>query len=122
MQYISISIVHDRRELVSQGLRMLSPDSIFEAQTRIAPHLRRTPLLESSLLNSWLGHEIVFKVESFQRTGAFKARGALNALLLAKSRGGVADKVVTVSSGNHGQAIAWAGRFLQFQVTVFTPA
>ena len=76
----------------------------------------------SPLLNSWLGHDLVFKVESFQRTGAFKARGALNALLLAKSKGKAVDEVVTVSSGNHGQAIAWAGRLLQLRVTVFAPA
>ena len=101
---------------------MLSPESVLEAQTRISPYLSRTPLLESSLLNSWLGHDLVFKVESFQRTGAFKARGALNALLLAKSSGKAVDRVVTVSSGNHGQAVAWAGRLLQLQVTVFTPA
>jgi threonine dehydratase len=101
---------------------MVSPDNILEAQARIAPHLRRTPLLESSLLNSWLGHDVVFKVESFQRTGAFKARGALNALLLAKANGKAVDRVVTVSSGNHGQAVAWAARLLQLQVTVFTPA
>jgi len=101
---------------------MLSPESVLEAQTRIGPYLARTPLLESSLLNSWLGHDLVFKVESFQRTGAFKARGALNALLLAKSKGKAVDKVVTVSSGNHGQAIAWAGRLLQLRVTVFAPA
>jgi threonine dehydratase len=101
---------------------MLSPESVLEAQTRITPYLSRTPLLESALLNSWLGHEVVFKVESFQRTGAFKARGALNALLLAKSRGKAVDKVVTVSSGNHGQAIAWAGRLLHLEVTVFAPA
>jgi threonine dehydratase len=101
---------------------MLSPESVLEAQTRIAPYLLRTPLLESSLLNAWLGHDFVFKVESFQRTGAFKARGALNALLLAKARGVAVDRVVTVSSGNHGQAIAWAGRLLQLQVTVFAPA
>ena len=101
---------------------MLSPESVLEAQIRIAPRLTRTPLLESSLLNSWLGHEIVFKVESFQRTGAFKARGALNALLLASARGSAVDKVVTVSSGNHGQAVAWACGLLKLQVTVFTPA
>jgi threonine dehydratase len=101
---------------------MLSPESVLEAQTRISPYLSRTPLLESSLLNSWLGHDLVFKVESFQRTGAFKARGALNALLLAKAAGRAVDKVVTVSSGNHGQAVAWAGRLLQLQVTVFAPA
>jgi threonine dehydratase len=101
---------------------MLSPESVLEAQKRISPYLSRTPLIESSLLNSWLGHDLIFKVESFQRTGAFKARGALNALLLAKATGKVVSKVVTVSSGNHGQAIAWAGRLLQLPVTVFTPA
>jgi threonine dehydratase len=98
---------------------MLSPESL-EAHTRIAPYLSRTPLLGHRFGSGWA--DLVFKVESFQQTGAFKARGALNALFLAKARGAVVDKVVTVSSGNHGQAIAWAGRLLQLQVTVFAPA
>lgn len=77
------------------------------AASRIAPYIHRTPLFESATLNSQLGLRAVFKAENLQKVGAFKARGALNAVLSlddeAAQRG-----VVTHSSGNHGQALAYA--------------
>ncbi len=57
---------------------------VQSAKKRISPFINKTPVLESQLLNSWLGHKILFKAECFQKTGAFKIRGALNMILKAK--------------------------------------
>ena len=77
------------------------------ARERIAPFIRRTPLHTSRQLDERAGIEVFLKCEIFQRTGSFKARGATNAVRklddAAAARG-----VVTHSSGNHAQALAWA--------------
>ena len=82
---------------------------IREAATRISTHAHRTPVLTSRTLNTQVGVELFFKCENLQRCGAFKFRGALNAVLSLTdeeaNRG-----VVTDSSGNHGQALAEAAR------------
>jgi len=103
---------------------MLSPETetVTQARARIGQYIRRTPLLRSALLESWLGHEIWFKAECFQRIGAFKARGAMNAVVALEERGERPAEIVTVSSGNHAQAVAWAGRERGIPVTVFLPA
>lgn len=100
---------------------MLSPDAVREAALRIAPYACRTPLLESALLNRWLGHELVFKAEGLQKIGAFKFRGALNALLAMKEQGRTPSHVVAFSSGNHAQAVACAGTLLGVRTTVIMP-
>ncbi len=103
-------------------IEFLSPEKIFEAQNRIFGHLNRTPLMESSLLNNLLGHEIIFKVEGFQKIGAFKARGALNTVLHLKENGQLAKEIAAFSSGNHAQAVALAGSKLGIKTTVFLPS
>lgn len=84
---------------------------IEEAAVRIRGVLRETPLIESERLNRRLGGRVLIKAEGLQQTGSFKARGAWNRLSLLepdeRQRG-----VVTFSSGNHGQAVAWAARRL----------
>lgn len=80
---------------------------IRAAHAVIRPHIHRTPVLTSASLNREFGAELFFKCENFQKIGAFKARGATNAVLSAPDsavRGGV----VTHSSGNHAAAIARA--------------
>jgi len=82
-------------------------ETIRAAHARIKPHIHRTPVFTSRVLNEKLGGELYFKCENFQKVAAFKARGATNAVYsltedMAK-RG-----VVTHSSGNHGAALAWA--------------
>ena len=77
------------------------------AEKRISPFIHKTPVLESQLLNSWLGHKLFFKAECFQKTGAFKLRGALNMMLKAKEEGRLGRQVVASSSGNHAQAVAY---------------
>lgn len=97
----------------------LPPEVIKQAHMRIKPYIHRTPLLESHLLNRWLGHELVFKVEGLQKIGAFKIRGALNALLALKETGNLPKKVVAFSSGNHAQAVAMASGLFGIPSTIF---
>ena len=94
--------------------------SIRAAAQRIAPHAHRTPVLTSSYFNSRLGARVFFKCENFQKVGAFKFRGALNAVLSLSdeeaSRG-----VVTHSSGNHAQALALAAKIRGIAATIVMP-
>ena len=101
---------------------MLAPEAVGEARQRIAAFINETPLLHSSLLNRWLGHDFVFKVEGFQKVGAFKVRGALNALLCMQEQGSLPDKVIAFSSGNHAQAVAYAARQLHVPAAIMLPA
>ena len=80
---------------------------IRDAAARIAPHARLTPVLRSEALDALSGAELHFKCENLQRGGAFKFRGACNAVW-ALSDAQAAHGVVTHSSGNHGNALALA--------------
>ena len=95
-------------------------DAIRAAAARLAPWAHRTPVLSSRAVDERCGGAIIFKCENFQRVGAFKFRGAMNAVLQlgdeARSRG-----VVTHSSGNHAQALALAGRLAGVPVCVVMP-
>jgi threonine dehydratase len=88
---------------------MISKEDILRAHKRISPYITRTPLITSERLNNLLGHEITFKAESTQITGAFKVRGVLNCLLSLKEQGKLPNKIIAYSSGNHAKAIAWVG-------------
>jgi len=83
--------------------------AISAAHARIAPYIRRTPVLSSEALDSEAGATLFLKCENLQKIGAFKARGACNAVL-SLSDAEAARGVVTHSSGNHGAALAWAAR------------
>ena len=100
---------------------MLAPAIIAEAHARIAPYIVRTPLLESEALNAELGARVIFKFEGFQKTGAFKLRGAMNALLSLREQGALPAHVVAYSSGNHAQAVAYAAKLLGVRATIFIP-
>jgi threonine dehydratase len=93
---------------------------IQAAQQRIAGYVQTTPVITSSLLNRWLGHQIYFKIECLQQTGSFKLRGALNTLLHAKEQGKDIQRVVASSSGNHAQAVAFAASLFNLPVTIFS--
>ena len=101
--------------------RIPSPDDVLAARRSIAPHVVRTPMLRNAELDRRTGGTILVKPEVLQRTGAFKLRGATNALRClpeaALKRG-----VVTYSSGNHGQAIACAAQSLGIAATVVMPS
>ncbi|HSL70903.1 MAG TPA: pyridoxal-phosphate dependent enzyme [Longimicrobiales bacterium] len=93
---------------------------IYAARQRIAGVVRRTPLDRSDWLSERAGHDVYLKLECWQRTGSFKARGAYNAIsgLSSEAR---ARGLVTASAGNHGQAVALAARALGAHATVFVP-
>ena len=77
-------------------------DAIREAAARTAPHLHRTPMLSSRSLGERAGVRLDLKCESFQKTGSFKPRGALN-IVLSLDQARRARGLVTVSAGNHAQ-------------------
>jgi len=90
-------------------LHPLTAADVLAAAARIAPHAHRTPVLTSGSLDELTGAQLFFKCENFQRSGAFKFRGACNAVW-ALDDGVAARGVVTHSSGNHGAALALAAR------------
>jgi len=91
------------------------------AQKRLEGHAHVTPVMTSQTLNRLAGAEVFFKCENFQRMGAFKFRGAFNAMsqLTDEQK---KNGVITHSSGNHAQAVALVGRLLGIQTTVVMPA
>jgi threonine dehydratase len=93
---------------------------VAAAAERLAGHAHRTPVLTSRTVNERTGAEVFFKCENFQRIGAFKFRGAYNALAQLgpeeRQRG-----VLAYSSGNHAQAVALAGKMLGIRVTIVMP-
>lgn len=95
-------------------------DDVARAHERIKPYAKRTPVLTSATIDALTGAKVFFKCENFQRMGAFKFRGAYNALsqLSAdqKKKG-----VVAFSSGNHAQAVALAGKLLGIRATIVMP-
>lgn len=90
------------------------------AAARIEPYIRRTPVMTSRTANESLGAELFFKCENFQRMGAFKFRGAMNALLQFSDAQKAAG-VLAFSSGNHAQAIALAAKQLGIKATIIMP-
>lgn len=95
-------------------------DAVRQAARRIAPWAHRTPVLRSKFFDDRTGATIFFKCENFQKAGAFKFRGAANAVLLLtdeEARRGV----VTHSSGNHAQALALAARLRGAPATIVMP-
>lgn len=90
------------------------------AARRIAGAVHRTPVLTSQTVDAELGARVFFKCENLQKVGAFKARGATNAVL-ALPEAAAARGVVTHSSGNHGAAVAFAARLRGIQATVVMP-
>jgi len=95
-------------------------DDVIAAHARIAPHVRRTPVLVSEALNALTGAELFFKCENLQEAGAFKVRGACNAvfsLTEAQAQRGVA----THSSGNHALSLSYAAGRRGIPCTVVMP-
>ncbi|MDQ3045111.1 MAG: pyridoxal-phosphate dependent enzyme, partial [Chloroflexota bacterium] len=90
------------------------------ARERIAPYLPRTPLLESSTLGRMTGTILRLKAEPLQRTGSFKSRGALNAVLQLSAEQRFRG-IVTISAGNHGQGLAYAASLAGVRCVVFIP-
>ena len=96
--------------------------SIELAAELLRPHITRTPLVRSAWLSERSSADVRLKLETAQKTGSFKARGAMHALLALKSRAPEVDMVVAASAGNHGQALAWAGSQLGIRVRAYAPS
>ncbi|HEY4785400.1 MAG TPA: serine/threonine dehydratase [Bacteroidales bacterium] len=94
---------------------------IIKAQERIHTFIYKTPVLKSSLLNEWCGHEVFFKAECLQKIGAFKARGACNAISWLIENNSKPKRIIANSSGNHAQAVAWAARQFGVPSTIYMP-
>ena len=101
---------------------MTLPDynDIVAAAERIADYANKTPVMTSRTVNEEFGAEVFFKCENFQRMGAFKFRGAMNALRQFTPQQRAAG-VVTFSSGNHAQAIALSAKLLGIPATIIMP-
>jgi threonine dehydratase len=95
-------------------------DEVRQAAERLRPWAHVTPVLQSRTLDARCGGNVLLKCENFQRVGAFKFRGAMNALLQLDEEARAAG-VVTHSSGNHAQAVALAGQLLGVPVCVVMP-
>ncbi len=99
---------------------LFSKDKVVDAHERIKPFIHNTPVLESSAINEMAACEICFKCENFQKIGAFKMRGATNAVLQLSDQQ-KANGVVTHSSGNHAQALAKAAQSLGIKAYIVMP-
>ena len=95
---------------------------VLRARKRIAPYVRRTPLVHSSWLSDLALADVRLKLESIQVSSSFKSRGAFNAVLARLERSTRApSQLVTASAGNHGRALAAAAETFTIPLVVFTP-
>ncbi len=96
-------------------------EDVKAAAIRIAPYAVRTPLVESPALNALTGGRVFLKLETLQRTGSFKFRGACNrlAMIPAEQR---ANGVVAFSSGNHAQGVAAAAQLFGMPAVIVMPS
>src|ERR1700741_2906490 len=96
--------------MVIPALSPMTTVEVLRARRRIAPHVRRTPLVPSAWLTDVSGAHISLKLESLQVEHSFKSRGAFNAVIARLERGDIttASTLVTASAGNHGRALAAA--------------
>ena len=99
---------------------LIKLEHIIGARESLSPYIKCTPLLRSENLDEVLNCRVHFKPENLQVTGSFKARGAANKLLsLTKEE--ISRGVITASSGNHAQGVAYAGKILGINTTVILP-
>ena len=99
----------------------VTKQDLIDCHDRIKPFIHNTPVLTSNYFNEISGAEIFFKCENFQKMGAFKMRGAINAILkLSKEQ--KSNGVVTHSSGNHAQAISLAAKRIGIKAYIVMPS
>lgn len=99
---------------------MINVEDIVQAHLRIKPFIHRTPILTSERINQQTGCQLFFKCENFQKVGAFKARGAMNAALQVPSNL-LANGLATHSSGNHAAALARAASIVGTEAFIVMP-
>ena len=100
---------------------MVSLGDVYAAREVIGSKLVRTPLLHNEVLSARLGRPVYLKLENLQKTGSFKPRGVLNKIA-ALSREEMAHGLITISAGNHAQALAYAALASGLHCTVVMPA
>src|SRR4051794_5375741 len=100
--------------------RLPTISGIRAAAHRLERYLTRTPLVNSAALSQLLGADVWIKVETVSPIASFKARGALNHLIIARKDSGF-ETAVTSSTGNHGQGVAWAAALLGLKSDIFLP-
>lgn len=105
--------------------RIPTQNDILNAYQKISNMIHRTPVMTSQTFNQLTGKNVYFKCENLQKTGSFKVRGALNGVLSKLERSKLENKemkgCVTHSSGNHGQALAWAAKYANIECSVVVP-
>lgn len=95
-------------------------NEVLLAANRIKNYVKNTPVISDQKLNEELGAQIFFKMENQQQTSSFKARGAFNAILSYQEKHGkFPEKIVAQSSGNHGQAIAYACKIFGIKALIY---
>lgn len=99
---------------------MITKESIEKAHEKIKPYIHHTPVLTNSSINEMAEAELFFKCENFQKIGAFKIRGGMNAAL-SLSLEQIKKGLATHSSGNHAQAIAFAAKTLGTKAFIVMP-
>ena len=98
----------------------ITKESIINAAEKIKPYIHTTPVLTNQTINELTGIDFYFKCENFQKIGAFKIRGGMNATLnLNKEQ--LSKGIATHSSGNHAQALAYAGKKLGIKAYIVMP-
>ncbi|MEM9574267.1 MAG: beta-hydroxyaspartate dehydratase BhcB [Pseudomonadota bacterium] len=105
---------------IAQSLDLPVFEDVLIAHERIKPHIHQTPVLTSEFMNELTGAELFFKCENFQKAGAFKVRGASNAVF-GLSEEQAAKGVATHSSGNHGLSLSYAAGRRGIPVSVVVP-
>ena len=99
----------------------MTKNDLIDCHDRIKPFIHNTPVLTSKLINNLTGADIYFKCENFQKMGAFKMRGATNAILKLSGEQKM-NGVVTHSSGNHAQAISLAAKKIGIKAYIIMPS
>ena len=98
----------------------ISKDDIINAHERIKPYIHRTPVMTNQSINEMTGIDFYFKCENFQKIGAFKIRGGMNATLTLSAEK-LKNGIATHSSGNHAQALAFAAKTLGIKAYIVMP-
>jgi threonine dehydratase len=117
--YLDLKMIPDKQEKASY-------ETVVKAYNRLGPILTKTPVHTNSTFNQLVGRKVYFKCENFQKTGSFKARGALNAVIvkLVETKDSITEHkgCATHSTGNHGTALAWACNNENIPCTVVLPS
>ena len=100
---------------------MVSLSDVYAAREVIGSKLVRTPLLHNEALSARLGRPVYLKLENLQKTGSFKPRGVLTKIA-SMSDEETAHGLITISAGNHAQALAYAARTSEVRCTVVMPS